>query len=56
LIGGGCASLSAAYHLTLKGHACTIFDDHAELGGMMRYGILVSVRHVMFWMQNSTYY
>lgn len=39
LIGGGCASLSAAYHLTLKGHACTIFDDHAELGGMMRYGI-----------------
>lgn len=39
LIGGGPASLAAAYQLTLKGHACTIFDDHAELGGMMRYGI-----------------
>ncbi|MFN3397294.1 MAG: NAD(P)-binding protein [Sulfurimicrobium sp.] len=39
LIGGGPASLSAAYQLRLKGHACTIFDDHAKLGGMMRYGI-----------------
>lgn len=39
LIGGGPAGLAAAYQLTLKGHNCTIFDDHAELGGMMRYGI-----------------
>jgi len=39
LIGGGPASLAAAYQLAKKGHACTIFDDHAELGGMMRYGI-----------------
>jgi NADPH-dependent glutamate synthase beta subunit-like oxidoreductase/Pyruvate/2-oxoacid:ferredoxin oxidoreductase delta subunit len=39
LIGGGPASLSAAYHLTLKGHSCTIFDEHELLGGMMRYGI-----------------
>ncbi len=39
IIGGGPAGLSAAYHLRRKGHACTIFDDHAELGGMMRYGI-----------------
>ena len=39
LIGGGPASLSAAYQLTLKGHACTIFEEHEELGGMMRYGI-----------------
>lgn len=39
LIGGGPASMSAAYQLRLKGHACTIFDDHAHLGGMMRYGI-----------------
>ncbi|MDP2964200.1 MAG: NAD(P)-binding protein [Sulfurimicrobium sp.] len=39
LIGGGPASMSAAYQLRLKGHACTIFDDHAMLGGMMRYGI-----------------
>jgi NADPH-dependent glutamate synthase beta subunit-like oxidoreductase/Pyruvate/2-oxoacid:ferredoxin oxidoreductase delta subunit len=39
IIGGGPAGLSAAYHLTLKGHSCTIFDEHALLGGMMRYGI-----------------
>ncbi|HRH79919.1 MAG TPA: NAD(P)-binding protein [Thiobacillaceae bacterium] len=39
IIGGGPAGLAAAYQLALKGHACTIFDDHAELGGMMRYGI-----------------
>lgn len=39
IIGGGPAGLSAAYQLRRKGHACTIFDDHKELGGMMRYGI-----------------
>jgi NADPH-dependent glutamate synthase beta subunit-like oxidoreductase/Pyruvate/2-oxoacid:ferredoxin oxidoreductase delta subunit len=39
IIGGGPAGLAAAYQLVQKGHACTIFDDHAELGGMMRYGI-----------------
>jgi len=39
IIGGGPAGLSAAYQLRRKGHACTIFEDHAELGGMMRYGI-----------------
>jgi NADPH-dependent glutamate synthase beta subunit-like oxidoreductase/Pyruvate/2-oxoacid:ferredoxin oxidoreductase delta subunit len=39
IIGGGPAGLSCAYHLALKGHAVTIFDDHKELGGMMRYGI-----------------
>ena len=39
IIGGGPAGLSVAYQLRLKGHACTVFDDHAELGGMMRYGI-----------------
>ncbi|MCE5181307.1 MAG: NAD(P)-binding protein [Betaproteobacteria bacterium] len=39
IIGGGPAGLSAAYQLTLKGHSCTIFDEHAMLGGMMRYGI-----------------
>jgi len=39
IIGGGPAGLSVAYQLTLKGHSCTVFDDHAELGGMMRYGI-----------------
>ena len=39
IIGGGPAGLSAAYHLTLKGHSCTVFDEHQYLGGMMRYGI-----------------
>jgi len=39
LIGGGIASLSAAYQLRRKGHACTIFEAHDKLGGMMRYGI-----------------
>ena len=39
LIGGGIASLTAAYQLRRKGHACTIFESHEQLGGMMRYGI-----------------
>ena len=39
IIGGGPAGLAAAYQLRRLGHACTIFDDHSELGGMMRYGI-----------------
>jgi len=39
VIGGGPAGLSVAYQLARKGHEVTIFDEHAELGGMMRYGI-----------------
>ncbi len=39
IIGGGPAGLSAAYQLRRMGHAATIFDNHSELGGMMRYGI-----------------
>ncbi len=39
VIGGGPAGLAAAYHLRRRGHGVTLFDDHAELGGMMRYGI-----------------
>ncbi|HUN91914.1 MAG TPA: NAD(P)-binding protein [Burkholderiaceae bacterium] len=39
VIGGGPAGLSCAYQLALKGHAVTIFDEHDQLGGMMRYGI-----------------
>ena len=31
--------MAAAYQLRKMGIASTIFDDHAELGGMMRYGI-----------------
>jgi len=39
IIGGGPAGMAAAYQLRRLGHASTIFDDHNELGGMMRYGI-----------------
>ena len=39
IIGGGPAGLACAYFLRRKGHACTIFEARAELGGMMRYGI-----------------
>jgi len=39
IIGGGPCGLAAAYQLRRKGHACTIFDDHEDLGGMMMYGI-----------------
>ncbi len=39
IVGAGPAGLSAAYYLAQEGHACTLFDDHAELGGMLRYGV-----------------
>ncbi len=39
IIGGGCGGLACAYQLRRMGHACSVFDDHSELGGMMRYGI-----------------
>jgi NADPH-dependent glutamate synthase beta subunit-like oxidoreductase len=39
IIGGGPAGLAAAYQLRRVGHGATIFDNHSELGGMMRYGI-----------------
>ena len=39
VIGGGPAGLSCAYQLARKGHEVTVFDEHPELGGMMRYGI-----------------
>jgi len=39
ILGGGPAGLSCAYQLARKGHAVTLFDEHEQLGGMMRYGI-----------------
>lgn len=39
IVGGGPAGLTAAFQLRRRGHGSTIFDDHDELGGMMRYGI-----------------
>ncbi|MBN2011505.1 (2Fe-2S)-binding protein [candidate division KSB1 bacterium] len=43
VIGAGPAGLTAAYELAQKGHACTIYDDHAEPGGTLRYAIDESV-------------
>ena len=39
IIGGGPAGLSAAFFLRRMGHACTIFEEYKELGGMMVFGI-----------------
>jgi 2-oxoacid:acceptor oxidoreductase delta subunit (pyruvate/2-ketoisovalerate family) len=39
VVGAGPSGLSAAYHLTRRGHSVTIMDANAEPGGMMRYGI-----------------
>jgi NADPH-dependent glutamate synthase beta subunit-like oxidoreductase len=39
IIGGGVAGMACAYQLRRKGHACTVFEMRAELGGMARYGI-----------------
>jgi NADPH-dependent glutamate synthase beta subunit-like oxidoreductase/glutamate synthase domain-containing protein 3/NAD-dependent dihydropyrimidine dehydrogenase PreA subunit len=33
VIGAGPGGLSAAWHLTLKGHSVTVFDTEAEIGG-----------------------
>jgi ferredoxin len=39
IVGAGPAGLAAAYYLRQMGHACTVFDDHAAPGGMLRYGV-----------------
>ncbi len=39
VIGGGPSGLSAAYYLSLMGHAVTVFEKRNKLGGMLRYGI-----------------
>lgn len=39
IIGGGPGGMAAAYQLRRMGHAVTVFEAQAELGGMMRYGI-----------------
>ena len=39
VVGAGPSGLSAAYHLTLLGHAVTIFEAGPMTGGMMRFGI-----------------
>lgn len=39
IIGGGPAGLTAAYYLSLSGHAVTVYDAMPKMGGMLRYGI-----------------
>lgn len=39
VIGSGPAGLSFAYQMARRGHAVTVFEQHAETGGMLRYGI-----------------
>ncbi len=39
IVGAGPAGLAAAYYLQQAGFACTVFDDHEQPGGMLRYGI-----------------
>jgi NADPH-dependent glutamate synthase beta subunit-like oxidoreductase/Pyruvate/2-oxoacid:ferredoxin oxidoreductase delta subunit len=39
IVGAGPAGLTAAFYLRKQGYTVTIFDGHAEPGGMMRYGI-----------------
>ena len=39
VVGAGPSGLSAAYHLTLRGHAVTIHEAGPLAGGMMRFGI-----------------
>ena len=39
IIGAGPAGLSAAYYLQQDGFDCTVFDEHDEPGGMLRYAV-----------------
>jgi ferredoxin len=39
ILGAGPAGLAAAYYLQQDGFECTVFDDHEEPGGMLRYGV-----------------
>ena len=39
IVGGGPSGLTAAYYLSLMGHHVDVFEERAELGGMLRFGI-----------------
>ena len=39
VVGSGPAGLTAAYYLQLMGHQVTVYEQRAQLGGMLRYGI-----------------
>ena len=39
IVGAGPAGLAGAYYLQQEGYECTVFDDHEEPGGMLRYAV-----------------
>jgi ferredoxin len=39
VVGAGPAGLAAAYYLQQDGFECTVFDDHEQAGGMLRYAV-----------------
>lgn len=39
VVGGGPAGMTAAFFLSRRGYAVTVFDAHEKLGGTLRYGI-----------------
>jgi len=39
IVGAGPAGLAAAYYLAVEGFSCTIFDEHEQPGGALRYAI-----------------
>ncbi len=39
VVGSGPSGMSAAYYLSLDGHAVTVYERDPEAGGMLRYGI-----------------
>lgn len=39
VVGAGPAGLSAAFYLALMGHAVTVFEEHGEPGGMLRFAL-----------------
>jgi NADPH-dependent glutamate synthase beta subunit-like oxidoreductase len=39
IVGAGPAGLAAGYYLQQEGFSCTIFDEHEQPGGMLRYGV-----------------
>lgn len=39
IVGAGPTGLSAAYYLLQNGHACFIYDQNPQPGGMLRYGV-----------------
>ena len=39
VVGGGPSGLTAAYYLARMGHSVDLYEEHEQLGGMLRYGI-----------------